>query len=395
MLKRVALILLGAAIGAAAVGLVASQTGGGHHDVRISVQKLESGAVEVALQEAGEDGAWGERQRPELGNLPADAASGRWFNSSPIAVGGPAGPEHTACLVHHGDLTDEFWLSLTRNAIVSSANIGIDLTVKGDSDPEEQARLIRECVEEGVRGIATSLPNVEALRGAIGYAQESGVLVLTYNSGRSDAESLGVPVHVSLDEAALGRQAGEAFSEAGVTGTVLCVLHEPDNAGLEERCDALEGGYTGGEVERFSVAGVAEIERSTEQMTERLREGGVGGLLTLNSALMNPSAEAVAAAESDAKVAAVGTVTAAEQVAAGKVFLALTDQPWFQSDYVLMSLKNFLSGIDLGLSVEAIGINPTTLVEVAPIVLDRENSQRLLDELERFIAEQFGTAEPG
>ena len=391
MLKRVALILLGAAIGAAAVGLIASQTGGGHHDVRISVQKLESGAVAVALQEAGADGAWGERQQPELNRLPADAPSGRWFNSSAVSIGGALGPAHTVCLVHHGDEADEFWESLTLNATVSSDNIGIDLTIKGDPDPEAQARLIRECVEEGVRGIATSVPNADALREAIGYAQESGVVVVTYNSGRGDAESLGVPVHVSLDEAALGRRAGEEFSEAEVTGTVLCVLHEPDNSGLEERCDALEGAYTGGEVERFNVAGVADIERSTKQMTERLREGGVGGLLMLNSALMNPSTEAVAAAESDAKVAAVGLLEAARQVVAGKVFIALTDQPWFQSDYVLMSLKNYLSGIDLGLSVEAIGLNPTTLVQIEPIVLDRESSQRVLDELARFIAEQFGS----
>ena len=390
MLKRVALILLGAAIGAAAVGLIASQTGGGHHDVRISVQKLESGSVAVALQEAGEDGAWGERQQPELNRLPADAPSGRWFNSSTVAIGGTLGPAHTVCLVHHGDEADDFWESLTLNAIVSSGNIGIDLTIKGDPDPEAQARLIRECVEEGVRGIATSVPNAEALREAIGYAQESGVVVVTYNSGRGDAESLGVPVHVSLDEAALGRRAGEEFSEAGVTGTVLCVLHELDNSGLEERCDALEGAYTGGEVERFNVAGVADIERSTKQLTERLREGGAGGLLVLNSALMNPSTEAVAAAGSEAKVATVGVLEAAEQVIAGKVFIALTDQPWFQSDYVLMSLKNYLSGIDLGISVEAIGLNPTTLVQVEPIVLDRESSQQLLDELARFIAEQFG-----
>ena len=391
MLKRVALILLGAAIGAAAVGLIASQTGGGHHDVRVSVQKLESGSVAVALQEAGEDGSWGERQRPELNRLPADAPSGRWFNSSAVSIGGALGPAHTVCLVHHGDEADEFWESLTLNATVSSDNIGIDLTIKGDPDPEAQARLIRECVEEGVRGIATSVPNADALREAIGYAQESGVVVVTYNSGRGDAESLGVPVHVSLDEAAIGRRAGEEFSEAGVTGTVLCVLHEPDNSGLNERCDALEGAYTGGEVERFNVAGVADIARSTQQMTERLREGGVGGLLMLNSALMNPSTEAVAAAESEAKVAAVGVLEAARQVVAGKVFIALTDQPWFQSDYVLMSLKNYLSGIDLGISVEAIGLNPTTLVQVEPIVLDRENSQQLLDELARFIAEQFGS----
>ena len=393
MLKRMALILLGAAIGAAAVGLIASQTGGGG-DVRISVQKLEDGAVAVALQEADEDGSWGERQRPDLHRLPADAASGLWFNSSPIttSAAAAAAPRHAICLVHHGSEEDVFWLSLTRNAFISSLNIAVDLTIKGSPDADEQAQLIRECVAEGAQGIATSLPNVEALRGAITHAQESEVIVVTYNSGRGDASSLNVPLHVSLDEAAVGRRTGEEFNEAGITGTVLCVLHEPANAGLVERCDALDGAYEGGEVERFNVAGVADIERSTEQLTERLREGGVGALLALNSALMNPSVEAVAAAGSDAKVASVGdTLSAATEIVDGKVFMAVTDQPWFQVDYALASLKNFLGAIDnVGLSVRAIGINPTTLVAIEPLVMDREKSQELLDEYARFTAEWLG-----
>ena len=285
-----------------------------------------------------------------------------------------------------------FWLSLTRNAIISSLNIAVDLTIKGSPDADEQAQLIRECVAEGAQGIATSLPNVEALRGAIAHAQESEVIVVTYNSGRGDASSLNVPLHVSLDEAAVGRRTGEEFNEAGITGTVLCVLHEPANAGLVERCDALDGAYEGGEVERFNVAGVADIERSTEQLTERLREGGVGALLALNSALMNPSVEAVAAADSDAKVASVGdTLSAATEIVDGKVFMAVTDQPWFQVDYALASLKNFLGAIDnVGLSVRAIGINPTTLVAIEPLVMDREKSQELLDEYARFTAEWLG-----
>ena len=390
MLKNAILILLGAAIGAAAIGVIASQSGGGEGDVRISVQKLESGAVEVALQEADAEGVWGERVQPELSQLPADAPSGRWFNSSAIATSEAPGPEHSVCLVHHGSYADEFWLSLTRNAVVSSNNIGLELGLGGSPDPAEQAQLIRDCVDQGYGGIATSVPDADALRDAIRYAQDSGVVVLTYNSGRLDAESLGVPVHVSLDEAVVGRRTGEEFNKAGVTGTVLCVLHEPTNVGLEERCDALEAAYAGGEVERLGISGVTDIEQSTAQMTERLRQGDVGGLLTLNSALMDPAVAAVAAAGSDAKIATVGVLDAARQIVAGNVFIALTDQPWFQIDYTLSSLKNFLSAIDLGLPTDAINLSLTTLVAVEPIVLDFDASKRFLDAFDRFLAENFG-----
>ena len=390
ILRNAILILLGAAIGAAAIGVIASQTGGGEGDVRISAQKLESGAVVVALQEADAGGGWGERVRPELHRLPADAPTGRWFNSSAIATGEAPEPLHTVCLIHHGSYADEFWLSLTRNAVVSSRNIGLDLALGGSPDSAEQAQLIRDCVDQGFRGIATSVPDADALRDAIEYARDAGVVVLTYNSGRLDAEGLGIPVHVSLDEAAVGRRAGEEFNEGGVAGTVLCVLHEPTNVGLEERCDALEAAYAGGEVERLGISGVADIEQSTAQMTERLRQGGVGGLLTLNSALMNPAVEAVAAADSDAKIAAVGVLDAARQVVAGNVFIALTDQPWFQVDYTLSSLKNFLGAIDLGLPVDGIYLSLTSLVSVEPVVLDFEASKRFLDAFDRFLAENFG-----
>ncbi len=390
MLKNAILILLGAAIGAAAIGIIASQTGGGEGDVRISAQKLESGAVVVALQEADAEGGWGERVRPELHRLPADAPTGRWFNSSAISTGEAPGPQHSVCLIHHGNYVDEFWLSLTRNAVVASGNFGLDLWLEGSPDSAEQAQLIRDCADRGIRGIATSVPDADALRDAIRYAQDAGAVVLTYNSGRSDAESLGVPVHVSLDEAAVGRRTGEEFNEAGVAGTVLCVLHEPANAGLEERCDALEATYDGGEVERFGISGVAELELSTAEMAERLRQGDVGGLLTLNSALMNPAVEAVAAAESDAKIATVGVLDAARQIVAGHVFIALTDQPWFQSEYVLASLKNFLNAMDLGITAEGINISLTSLVSIEPIVLDFKASKDFLDAFNRFLAENFG-----
>ena len=52
-------------------------------DVRISARRLADGRVEFALQpRAG--GGWGERVLPSSRHFPANAAAGRWFNSSPV-----------------------------------------------------------------------------------------------------------------------------------------------------------------------------------------------------------------------------------------------------------------------------------------------------------------------
>ena len=396
-LRQMVAMLLVFVLGGVAVGGVFAATHGGEQ-VRIAAQRLADGRVEVALQELLRDGSWSERELPERRFVPADAPTGRWLTSSTLETAAvietTAAVEPLVCVVHHGSLADEFWANLTSNAILSGANFGLFVTVYGSPDRAEQAEIIRECVDDGVAGIATSVPNADALRDAIRYAQDAGVFVLTFNSGRADAESLGVVVHVSLDEEAVGRHAGNAFNEAGVEGIVLCVLHERDNSGLEERCNALEAAYTGGEMERLYVVGVEDIPRSQAQITERLEAGGVGATMTLNSALMLPSAEAAQSVGGDVKVGSIGVLEAAQAVASGQVLFAITDQPWFQIDYTLASMKFYLSAIALGLPPEGIALSPTTQIDVEPFVIDLELAREMLAAIAAFLAEQFPDGVP-
>ena len=405
-LRQAVMMLLVFALGGLAVGGVFAATHGGG-EVRILAQKLADGRVEVALQELSEDGSWGERQLPERRFMPADAPTGRWLTSSSLetaavaaeaaAAAAPAPELPVVCVLHHGSIVDEFWQNVSNNAYVSGANFGLDVWVHGDHgdpDPDHHATTIRYCADEGVAAIVTSVPDVDALREAIRYAQDAGVFVLTFNSGSGDAESLDVPVHVSLDEQAVGRHAGNAFNAAGAEGIALCVLHERNNSGLEERCDALEATYTGGELERLYVTGVEDIPGSTTEMTERLQAGGVGAVMTLNTALMMPSVEAVQAAGGEVEVGAIGALEAAQAVASGAVLFAISDQPWFQIDYALASIDYYLSAIALGLPPASIALSPTTLVFVEPFVIDQALAVRTLAEFAAFLAEQFPEGVP-
>ena len=405
-LRQAVTMLLMFVLGGVAVGGVFAATHGGG-EVRIAAQKLADGRVEVALQQLSEDGSWGERQLPSSRFLPADAPTGRWLTSSSLETAAvaavAAAPElPEVCVVHHGSPSDEFWRSLGSNALFTGANVGLWVWVHGehgdDSDhggPEHQAETIRACVDDGVAAIATTAPDADALREAIRYAQDAGVFVLTFNSGSSEAESLGVPVHVALDERAVGRHAGNAFNEAGAEGIALCILHERNNSGLEERCDALEATYTGGEMERLYVTGVEDLAASRAEITERLEAGGVGALMTLNTALMLPSAQAVQAAGSEAKIGATGELAAMAAVASGQVLFAISDQPWFQIDYALASVDYYVSAIARGLPLESIALSPTTIVLVQPFVIDRPLAQETLAALDAFLAEQFPEGVPG
>lgn len=384
-LRQAILLLAVFALGGLAVG-GAFAAMHGDDEVRVAARKLDDGRVEVAVQAKQADETWGERQLPERRFVPTDAEAGRWLTSSAVAIGEAPPPPRSVCIVHHGGEGDTFWTQLGLNATLGAYNLGLALTIKNDPDAARQAQQIRECADEGAKAIATSVPDVDALRDAIDYARDAGVIVITFNSGRLDAESLGVPIHISLNEAALGERAGGAFNDAGVEGTVLCVLHEPNNAGLVERCDVLDATYSGGEVERLNVAGVGDIERSTEQLRERFAQGDIAAVLTLNDLLLLPSVAAAKAADAEVKVGGIGANDVAYcAIVAGDVLFTMPDQPWFQADFVLASLYNYLRSLDIGLTVQAIEISPTTQVLIDPFVVNFEAAEATIAELTAFI----------
>ncbi len=87
-MRSLILLALGALIGAAALGGVWA-VGQGNEDeeleVRAAVVRLDDGRVEIGLQQRGDDGEWGETQRPELRFLSTDTESGKVKYSSSVA----------------------------------------------------------------------------------------------------------------------------------------------------------------------------------------------------------------------------------------------------------------------------------------------------------------------
>ncbi|MDE0653800.1 MAG: N-acetylmuramoyl-L-alanine amidase [bacterium] len=74
-----------------ATSLVATaQTG--EPQIRINARILNSGRIEVALQQRPDGGDWGDRLLPARRFLPASAPTGRWLWSTPLEVQTAAGP---------------------------------------------------------------------------------------------------------------------------------------------------------------------------------------------------------------------------------------------------------------------------------------------------------------
>lgn len=391
---RLLSLALIAVIGIIAGAVYAVQ--GGETEVRVAVQRHDDGRVEVAVQERDAHGGWGERQLPPARFLPP-GVTGEWRVSTPVSVGvgqgadgmmGDQMPEgmmpsdgtaELYCVIHHGADTDPFWFAFNQTARGSAAALGLtNIEVKGEPDVAAHAAAITDCVERGALGIASTIPDLDGLRDALVAARGSAFLI-TFNSGAEVAGEVGSTVHYGLDDRAAGTLAGREFNSAGVTGTVLCVIHEEVNIGLNDRCDGLESSY-GGSVERVNLTAgdlndLAYHYAAGAEIATAIIANEAAGVLVLNGALAQTATGTVAQMGSEAKVGVIGAAVAAPfLVDDGDLLFAIADGSQEQATHVLLALKNVDAnpGARALLALSATQAQATTTMLMRPLVLNQD-----------------------
>ena len=200
-------------------------------------------------------------------------------------VGTPTGNRPFAedtlfCVITHGTTNDFFWYQVYSAFADAREWNDINLRAEIYEFGTDQADAIDQCVEDGAAAVATTLADAEALEPALLRAQEAGVRILTFNSGADRASSVGAVAHVALDEEAVGQVAAEQFRQRDVSGDLLCIIHEPSNRSLEERCDSLEASYDAGSVDRVRIA---ESDEDAVAAIAAAVTDDVGGALALNA----------------------------------------------------------------------------------------------------------------
>src|SRR5688500_18402160 len=251
------------------------------------------------------------------------------------------GRDLTIAVITHGE-GDTFWSVAKKGAEQAGKDMGV--TVKyseSANDPQKHAQLIDSAVTEKVDGIATSVPNADALRDPLKAASDAGIPIITLNSGQGDSAALGAITHVGQDEGVAGEAAGKRLAESA-SGKLLCVVHEQGNTGLEERCAGAKKGF-GGEVENVQVKGVADISTSVTELQSKLEsDDAVTAILTLNPDIAVAARDAVQGARSDAKLATFdlsGDVVKA--VKAGEIEFAVDQQQYLQGYLPVVFLTLF------------------------------------------------------
>jgi simple sugar transport system substrate-binding protein len=251
------------------------------------------------------------------------------------------GRDLTIAVITHGE-GDTFWAVAKKGAEQAGKDMGVEVKYsESANDPQKQAQLIDSAVTEKVDGIATSVPDADALTDPLKKAADAGIPIVTLNSGQSDSAALGAITHVGQDESVAGEAAGKRLAESA-SGKLLCVVHEQGNTGLEERCAGAKKGF-GGEVENVQVKGVADISTSVTELQSKLEsDDAVTAILTLNPDIAVAARDAVQGASSDAKLATFdlsGDVVKA--VKAGEIEFAVDQQQYLQGYLPVVFLTLF------------------------------------------------------
>lgn len=161
-------------------------------------------------------------------------------------------------VVVHGAASDAYWSVVKRGVDDAAALTGANVQYIAPQvfDSVEQSRLIEAAVATKPDGIVVSIPDIDALKGAIQSALAAGIPVVNIDSGEKQGESIGVPLYVgTTSEYQAGIRAGERLAKDGIL-KVACINHEVGNVSLDERCQGINDGLSksGGASEVVAVS---------------------------------------------------------------------------------------------------------------------------------------------
>jgi simple sugar transport system substrate-binding protein len=251
------------------------------------------------------------------------------------------GSNLTFAMVTHSD-EGSFWSVVKKGAEQAAKDEGVKLIWSpSNNDPQKEAQLIDAAVSQKVDGLAVSVPNADAIKGSLAKAKAAGIPIITLNSGADQFQQLGAITHVGQTEEIAGEAAGKKLKDAGVK-KVLCVIHEQNNIGLQQRCDGVKKGF-GGAVTNQQVKGTADIATTQTEIKSKLQaDKSFDGVIALNPDIASAAVTAVKGASSSAKIATFDLSPAViKDIKAGTVLFAVDQQQYLQGYLPIVFLKLF------------------------------------------------------
>ena len=234
----------------------------------------------------------------------------------------------TYAVVAHGAPDDAFWSVVKSGADRAGEDLGVDVEYNSDPDVTKQAELVDSAVADDVDGIVVSMADPDGLEKSVKAAVDAGIPVITINSGIDESKAFGAITHVGQSETIAGEAAGEKFSEVGAK-KLICVIHEPGNTGLEQRCAGAKSKFSGS-MENLQVDGSNAQEAKNSIEAALQADDSIDGVLALNADVALGAQQAVG----EGADVQIGTFDLSEdlikQIQADKIAFAIDQQPYTQ-----------------------------------------------------------------
>jgi simple sugar transport system substrate-binding protein len=289
--------------------------------------------VALALVATGCGGSNKKKSSSGTGSTPAASSTGS--NSVQLTQGS----NMTFAMVTHSD-EGSFWSVVKKGAQQAAKDEGVKLIWSpSNNDPQKEAQLIDAAVSQKVDGLAVSVPNPDAIKSSLAKAKAAGIPIVTLNSGADTFKSLGAITHVGQTEELAGEAAGQRLKAAGAK-KVLCVIHEQNNIGLQQRCAGVKKGF-GGTVTNQQVKGTADLATTQTEIKSKLQaDKSYDAVIALNPDIAATAVTAVKGAGSKAKIATFDiTPKVLGSIKDGSVMFAVDQQQYLQGYLPIVFLK--------------------------------------------------------
>ena len=261
--------------------------------------------------------------------------------ADPARAGARAASNERIIMITHGQAADPYWNIVRNGAEEAAKQVGVELDYRAPEtfDMIRMAELITSAANQKPAGIIVSIPDASALSAPIRGAVQSGIPLVSINSGTDVAAELGSMIHVGQDEYQTGKKVGERLRSEGAR-KVLCVNHEVGNTALDARCKGVADGFG---------AAVAVLPTSTEYQEVRSKiaaalsgDTSIDAIVTLNASQVGEPA--VEAARESGRAIRVATFDLSpgflEALQRGEASFAVDPQAWLQGYLGTVLLAN-------------------------------------------------------
>ncbi|MEX0448607.1 substrate-binding domain-containing protein [Spiribacter sp. 221] len=256
-------------------------------------------------------------------------------------------------MITHTQGTDPFWPVVEKAASDAAEDLGVgfEYNFAPSGDMADMAQLIEAAAATGPDGLIVSIPDADALRGAVTDAVDSGIPVITINSGADVSAELGALMHIGQPEYDAGVAAGERAAAEGVT-KAICLNQEAFNSGLVSRCE----GYFDALGEELNMIDVSNDQAQIETRTAAAltADESIDGALAVGPHVCEAAARAIDSIGAEIHLSCFDlTPGVIDLIEAGEVQYTIDQQQYLQGymPLVVLHLYNNYAGMLPGANI--------------------------------------------